>query len=114
MLLQSELGSITDQGEWDEFSVKASLAAREVIARYEKDDTTLASMEYSQFALFTILNSPSLPQIQNTVAVRLPPSYPLRSVEIESAGSTGVTETQWRRWQLSMMTLFLTQAHKLH
>jgi len=44
----------------------------------------------------------------STVVMRLAPSYPLRSVELESKSRLGVSEAQWRKWMLSMTTLFLT------
>jgi len=40
--------------------------------------------------------------------MRMPPSYPLRSVELESKSRLGVSEAQWRKWLLSMTTLLLT------
>ena len=44
----------------------------------------------------------------STVVMRLAPSYPLRSMELESKSRLGVSEAQWRKWMLSMTTLFLT------
>jgi hypothetical protein len=46
--------------------------------------------------------------------MRLAPSYPLRSVELESKSRLGVSEAQWRKWMLSMTTLFLTHVRTIH
>lgn len=47
------------------------------------------------------------------VVMRLAASYPLRSIEIETKSRLGVSEAQWRKWMLSMTTLFLTHVLSL-
>lgn len=85
ILIENELAAIANyKSEAGNFQVKASKVTREVTATYEKDEMSLA------------------------VVMRLAPSYPLRSVELESKSRLGVSEAQWRKWMLSMTTLFLT------
>jgi hypothetical protein len=43
------------------------------------------------------------------VSLRLPASYPLRTVDVSGGKKIGVKEAQWRQWILSMHTLLLTQ-----
>jgi hypothetical protein len=45
------------------------------------------------------------------VIIRVPPSYPLRPVEVDGVRA-GVSEAVWRKWLLSMHTLLLTQVKK--
>jgi hypothetical protein len=44
-------------------------------------------------------------EIQIEMVMKLPPSYPLRAVEVECVSKLGVGEAQWRKWLLQMKTL---------
>jgi hypothetical protein len=39
------------------------------------------------------------------MTIRLPPSYPLRPVEVSCARRLGIGEARWRRWVLQIVTL---------
>jgi hypothetical protein len=54
---------------------------REITATYTKDDAVLE------------------------VVLRVPPSYPLRAVEVDGTRRVGVSEGRWKKWALSMRTL---------
>lgn len=67
------------------FSVSVSKSANEVIATYTKDDTSM------------------------DLVIRLPVSYPLRSVDVECTRSLGISEVKQRKWLLSMMAFVRNQ-----
>jgi len=48
-------------------------------------------------------------EIEVTITLSLPESYPLKPVTISSSRRIGVNEPTWRKWLLSMTTLLLTQ-----
>eukprot|EP01087_Luapelamoeba_hula_P013884 TRINITY_DN4004_c0_g1_i5.p1 TRINITY_DN4004_c0_g1~~TRINITY_DN4004_c0_g1_i5.p1 ORF type:complete len:859 (+),score=105.27 TRINITY_DN4004_c0_g1_i5:1211-3787(+) len=86
ILADNELAAVSTYEATDEnFKVRAIPLAREVVATYEKDEMHMS------------------------IVLRLPPSYPLRTVEIECKKKMGLSDSQWRKWVLSMTTLFLTQ-----
>jgi hypothetical protein len=82
-----ELKEATDAGAWDaeEIQVKGSVSARSVTALYMKDECVLEMI------------------------IRLPPSYPLKLVEVECTRRHGVREDRWRRWVLQIIALLKTQ-----
>ncbi|CAM9242516.1 unnamed protein product [Phaeothamnion confervicola] len=74
-------------GRWDpsEMTVRASRVSREVTATYVKDECALE------------------------VTVKLPPTYPLRNVEVQCTRRLGIPEARWRRWVLQIVTLLSMQ-----
>ncbi|KAL6076582.1 listerin E3 ubiquitin protein ligase 1, variant 2 [Balamuthia mandrillaris] len=90
LLIENELATVSNYTSEDEnFSVRGSKVTREVTATYEKDDMSM------------------------TIVIRLPLSYPLRTVEIDCVKRLGISEALWRKWMLSMTTLFITQVSLL-
>lgn len=69
----------------DNFSVNVSKAANEVVATYTKDETGI------------------------DLVIRLPPSYPLRPVDVECTRSLGISEVKQRKWLMSMMLFVRNQ-----
>ncbi|KAG5190248.1 hypothetical protein JKP88DRAFT_299259, partial [Tribonema minus] len=79
----AHLSSARAGGRWDSegLAVRASEAVGEVVATYVKDESELS------------------------MTIRLPPSYPLRAVEVSCARQLGIGEARWRRWVLQIVTL---------
>lgn len=113
ILIENELAAISGfKSDATNFQVKASKVSREVIATYEKDELCLAGKPF--FFLLSRLSLMLMKSINsNIVVMRLAASYPLRSVELETRSRLGVSEAQWRKWMLSMTTLFLTHVRAL-
>ncbi len=87
-LLATELHDVQARGEelrGEQFSVRTNLAAREVVAK-------LSVEEGSDLEL----------------AVRLPPSLPLRAPEVECRRRVGVADTRMRKWLLSISAFLRT------
>eukprot|EP00899_Mesostigma_viride_P009971 jgi/Mesvir1/18976/Mv18941-RA.1 len=63
----------------DNLAIKVSPSLREVTATYKKDEAVL------------------------DLVVRLPPSYPLRPVEVECSRRVGISESKLRKWILSII-----------
>ncbi|KAK6935661.1 Zinc finger, RING-type [Dillenia turbinata] len=80
-LLQIKKASFAD----DNFSVSVSKSANEVIATYTKDETGM------------------------DLVIHLPPSYPLRPVDVDCPRSLGISEVKQRKWLLSMMSFVRNQ-----
>lgn len=47
------------------------------------------------------------------VMIRLPASYPLRTVEVQGVSTAGMAEAEWRRILLSMTALLHNQVRQL-
>ncbi|MED6194528.1 hypothetical protein PIB30_029435 [Stylosanthes scabra] len=85
-LIANELSLIKRENYNDEsFSVSVSKAANEVVATYTKDETGM------------------------DLVIRLPASYPLRSVDVDCTRSLGISETKQRKWLMSMMLFVRNQ-----
>ncbi|GAB2286151.1 hypothetical protein Dimus_020576 [Dionaea muscipula] len=85
-LIADELSQIKKAEFADEsFSVAVSISANEVVATYTKDETGM------------------------DLVIRLPPSYPLRCVDVECTRSLGISEVKQRKWLLSMMAFVRNQ-----
>ncbi|XP_021750254.1 E3 ubiquitin-protein ligase listerin-like [Chenopodium quinoa] len=85
-LMVDELSQIKKSDFVDEcFAVSVSKSANEVIATYTKDETSM------------------------DLVIRLPASYPLRSVDVECTRSLGISEVKQRKWLLSMMAFVRNQ-----
>jgi len=86
-VITHQLASVRDSEvlKFDNMTVKATLANRQVTATYKKEDI---SME---------------------VFVKLPANFPLRQVELDAGQKIGVSEMQWRKWMLSISTIISTQ-----
>lgn len=74
-------------GRWDsnEFTVKGSAVSGEVSAVLSRDETTVE------------------------IKVKLPPSYPLKNVEVSCTSRIGVSDGRWRRWVLQIIQLMSMQ-----
>ncbi|KAK7276086.1 hypothetical protein RIF29_17218 [Crotalaria pallida] len=85
-LIANELSQIKIANFCDEnFSVSVSKSANEVVATYTKDETGM------------------------DLVIRLPPSYPLRSVDVDCTRSLGISEVKQRKWLMSMMLFVRNQ-----
>lgn len=71
----------------ENFSVSVSKSANEVVATYMKDETGM------------------------DLVIRLPPSYPLRPVDVECMRSLGISEVKQRKWLMSMMLFVRNQVN---
>uniref|UniRef100_M4B3P8 E3 ubiquitin-protein ligase listerin n=1 Tax=Hyaloperonospora arabidopsidis (strain Emoy2) TaxID=559515 RepID=M4B3P8_HYAAE len=81
-LIQKASDTTSFAGEsWDEneMMVKGSRVSREITTTYIKDECALE------------------------MVVRVPPSYPLRCVEVECTKRIGISEHRWRRWVLQII-----------
>lgn len=85
-LIMNELSLIKKASFADEnFSVTVSKSANEVVATYTKDETGM------------------------DLVIRLPASYPLRSVDVDCPRSLGISEVKQRKWLLSMLSFVRNQ-----
>ncbi|PRP77660.1 hypothetical protein PROFUN_00521 [Planoprotostelium fungivorum] len=81
-LCSQELNSLSAyQSIVDEFSITVPKGSNLVVAKYQKEELSL------------------------TISIQFPPSFPLRSAEVGVPERSGVSESQYRRWILSMITL---------
>jgi len=88
--IRQEINGIVDcknSSSTDIFQIKASMGSNDITAVYRKEE------------------------IQLTITIRLPPSYPLKCVEIEGTQRYGISEPQWRKWLLSMNAMLMTQVY---
>ncbi|EQC29986.1 hypothetical protein SDRG_12266 [Saprolegnia diclina VS20] len=90
LLLQEEITAIHASSEkdlWDpeEMTVRGSKVSREIITSYIKDECSLE------------------------MVIRVPASYPLRSVEVECTKRIGISEERWRRWVLQIIKVTSSQ-----
>lgn len=69
----------------ENFSVSVSKSANEVVATYTKDETGM------------------------DLVIRLPASYPLRSVDVDCTRSLGISDVKQRKWLMSMMLFVRNQ-----
>ncbi|KAL9169500.1 hypothetical protein ABFS82_04G082900 [Erythranthe guttata] len=85
-LISNELSQIKKASFADEnFSVSVSKSANEVVATYTKDETGM------------------------DLVIHLPPSYPLRAVDVDCTRSLGITEVKRRKWLMSLMSFVRNQ-----
>lgn len=79
--LQIKKASFAD----DNFSISVSKSANEIVATYTKDETGM------------------------DLVIRLPPSYPLRPVDVDCTRSLGISEVKRRKWLMSLMSFVRNQ-----
>ncbi|KAL8531325.1 hypothetical protein ACS0TY_008085 [Phlomoides rotata] len=85
-LISNELSQIKKASFADDnFSISVSKSANEVVATYTKDETGM------------------------DLVIRLPPSYPLRPVDIDCTRSLGISEVKRRKWLMSLMSFVRNQ-----
>ncbi|KAL3829039.1 hypothetical protein ACJIZ3_017841 [Penstemon smallii] len=85
-LISNELSQIKKASFADEnFSISVSKSANEVVATYTKDETGM------------------------DLVIRLPPSYPLRPVDVDCTRSLGISEVKRRKWLMSLMSFVRNQ-----
>ena len=83
LILAKEVSMISGAALDDtgELTIRASSKTREITAAYSKDEAVLE------------------------VVLRVPPSYPLRPVQVDGTRRVGVSEGKWKMWALAMRTL---------
>lgn len=85
-LISNELTQIKKASFIDEnFSIRMSKAANEVVATYTKEETGF------------------------DLVIRFPASYPLQQVDVDCPRSKGISEDKQRKWLLSMMSFVRNQ-----
>lgn len=74
-------------GRWDteEFAVRGSAVSGEITAVLTREETTIE------------------------IKVKLPPSYPLKNVDVTCTSRIGVSDGRWRRWVLQIIQLLSIQ-----
>ena len=90
VLISEELRIVKDPSSASELSgenwtIKVSINLGEVIASYTVDDQDME------------------------IAIRLPPDYPLHSIEIREIQKVGVEEKRWRGWLLAVQQTITSQ-----
>uniref|UniRef100_A0A7S2XKJ5 E3 ubiquitin-protein ligase listerin n=1 Tax=Attheya septentrionalis TaxID=420275 RepID=A0A7S2XKJ5_9STRA len=83
--LRRELSRIQKASTLGSMSVSGSCVSREVVATYMQDECTLSVM------------------------IRVPPTFPLRNVEVDCQKTLGIAEKRWRRWSLQIMRMLNSQ-----
>ncbi|KAL7436735.1 hypothetical protein ACHAXM_008688 [Skeletonema potamos] len=83
--LQRELDRIKKATCFDEMTVNGSCASREVVATYQQDECQLSVM------------------------IKIPPTFPLRNVEVDCQKTLGIPSSRWRRWALQIMLMLNNQ-----
>jgi len=83
--LQRELDRIKQATCFDEMAVNGSCASREVVATYHQDECQLSVM------------------------IKIPPTFPLRNVEVDCQKTLGIPSNRWRRWALQIMLMLNNQ-----
>ncbi|KAL2488571.1 E3 ubiquitin-protein ligase [Forsythia ovata] len=85
-LITNELSQIKKASFADDnFSISVRKSANEVVATYSKDETGI------------------------DLVIRLPPSYPLRPVDVDCTRSLGISELKQRKWLMSMKSFVCNQ-----
>ncbi|GFP97346.1 E3 ubiquitin-protein ligase listerin [Phtheirospermum japonicum] len=85
-LISNELSQVKKASFADDnFSISVSKSANEVVATYTKDETGMG------------------------LVIRLPPSYPLRPVDVDCTRSLGISEVKCRKWLMSLMSFVRNQ-----
>ncbi|KAK7926169.1 hypothetical protein WMY93_008479 [Mugilogobius chulae] len=88
VLSAQEISSVHSSTQmFDNMTVKARSAAREVIATYSVDDICIE------------------------LVIQLPQNYPLGSITVESGKRVGVSVQQWRNWMLQLSTYLTHQVN---
>jgi hypothetical protein len=91
LIINSEIESVVQAdakslfAEDENFTVKALKAVNEIIAVYRVDDQNIE------------------------MAIRLPPMFPLRKVDVNGVQKVGVDEKRWRAWLLAVSAIIVSQ-----
>lgn len=88
-ILKLELDRIKLSPAFGPMTVTASAISREITASYVQDDFTL------------------------TVVIKLPPSFPFRSAEVDCSKTLGVPQNRWKRWSLQITMMLNNQCGTL-
>jgi hypothetical protein len=83
--LQRQLLKIKNATSSGEMTVSGSCVSREIIATYQQDECQLSVM------------------------IRMPTTFPLRTVEVDLGKTMGIPESRWRRWALQIMLMLNSQ-----
>ncbi|KAG2188946.1 hypothetical protein INT44_004088, partial [Umbelopsis vinacea] len=91
LIINSEIESVVQAdakslfAEDENFTVKALKAVNEIVAVYRVDDQNIE------------------------MAIRLPPMFPLRKVDVNGVQKVGVDEKRWRAWLLAVSAIIVSQ-----
>jgi len=83
--LKRELARINSASGIGDMEVSGSCVSREVTATYVQDECKLSVM------------------------IKIPPSFPLRNVEVDCQKTLGIAEKRWRHWALQIMRMLNSQ-----
>jgi hypothetical protein len=83
--LQRELQRIREANNLGEMTIRGSTVSREVTATYPQDECTLS------------------------IAIQLPPNFPLRNVEVDGRKTLGIPENRFKRWALQIRQILNNQ-----
>ncbi len=115
--LRRELDRIRVASILDEMSVTGSCVSREVVATYMQDEvrhrkaTKLLKATFTSYLIQSLFDLILLRiyQCQLSVMIRVPPSFPLRNVEVDCQKTLGIAEKRWRHWSLQIMLMLNSQ-----
>jgi hypothetical protein len=85
LVLQRELARINSVVDMGEMTVSGSIVSREVTATYAQDECQLS------------------------IAIQVPPNFPLRNVEVDGRLTLGIPEKRWKRWALQIRQMLNNQ-----
>jgi hypothetical protein len=83
--LRRELKRINSATNLGEMSVSGSTVSREVTATYSQDECQLS------------------------IVIQVPPTFPLRNVEVDGRRTLGIPEKKWKRWALNIRVMLNNQ-----
>jgi hypothetical protein len=83
--LRRELQRIESARHLGEMTVRGSSVSREVTATYQQDECTLS------------------------IAIQIPPNFPLRSVDVDGRKTLGIPENRFKRWALQIRQILSNQ-----
>lgn len=84
-ILRRELSRINKATNLGEMSVSGSTVSREVTATYIQDECQLS------------------------IVIQIPPTFPLRNVEVDGRRTLGIPEKKWKRWALNIRVMLNNQ-----
>jgi E3 ubiquitin-protein ligase listerin len=83
--LRRELNRINKATNLGDMSVSGSTVSREVTATYIQDECQLS------------------------IVIQIPPTFPLRNVEVDGRRTLGIPEKKWKRWALNIRVMLNNQ-----
>ena len=86
-------------------SVKGILSTKEVVAKYSKDEAVLIVVRSGIPGTIAPHNLHCVCALSVLQKLKVPECYPLQRIGVSCEQLMGVTEAQWRRWELQMIAL---------